>query len=226
MSAILEAIDGEIASLELRLESLRSLRKHAAEIEEADGQMALASVPDPEAEPAPPAELKPKQAVKPPPDAPSEAAKAKPREAGRQTREAMLAEIRKHPEGIAPRDIAEALDRPWGGLKSHAVALLNNGKIRAEGSRKSRRYLPAEADLAPVDANGAKTGPERRVLAALESAPGALTTSEVAANAEVNIGDAGRILQGLSRRQLVRALPRKSETERPRWELPARAEAA
>ena len=67
MSAILEAIDGEIASLELRLESLRSLRKHAAEVEEADGQMALASVPDPEPEPAPPAKLKPKQAVKPPP---------------------------------------------------------------------------------------------------------------------------------------------------------------
>lgn len=131
-------------------------------------------------------------------------------------------------DGLSAAEVAVAVDITPASARGTLIRLVQEGRLLsldAEGGGK--RYRSKEIGLLPIGEDGCKTGVERRLLEAVQAAPVALTTVEVAANAKVSMVDAGRVLRGLAKRGVVRAIPLKTETSPQRWELPVEmAEAA
>lgn len=239
MSAILEAIDTELAAAEAKVDQLRILRQSAADV--------VAPTPEPSPEPSrtatpprPRAARGRRPAQKPPPSDPPRASRRKRTEAERkaddkgsaamrngqakrtQERRAQVIAIVKRRPGLMLSELAEELGTDAGttGKLVHSLAS-GSGILRIEpGQRRAKHVFLREHDMAPADANGAKTEVERKVLAAVQAAPVALTTSEVSSNAGINVVDAGRVLHGLRQRGVVRAVPSRSDNAPQRWEMP------
>jgi hypothetical protein len=131
-------------------------------------------------------------------------------------------------DGVDSIEVAAALDCSRASARGRLISFARAGRlVRFDGEGGGSRYRMKAHGLLPVDESGCKTGVERKLLEAVQRAPVALTTVEVAANAKVPIVDAGRVLHGLARRGVVRAIPLKTETSPQRWELPkVMAEAA
>lgn len=235
MSAILDAIDQElgevvakITPLQERRLKLEDLRAEAAELVGEGTQDAPAEPSSTDTEPEPAVPRRRRQAATPPPSDPPRSAgdngstaTRDGRAAKSQARRAQILELVRMNPGMMQKDIAAKVGIDQAEVSRVLKNLVSHGgPLRAEKAGRAKRYFPREHEVAPADENGAKTETERKVLAAVQAAPVALTTGEVASNAKVNIVDAGRVLHGLRRRGLLRAIPTASETAPQRWELP------
>jgi len=206
VSAILDAIDQELAIARERVNQLEDLRDRASAIDGTVPDVPLSAgggIVDP-----PPKRRRRRQrqkrAQKPKPSAPKPAAITN-RERGEQLRDAILAHLRET-GGAQVKEIAEALSLDPQKVRSQLPNMASNGLVRVEvlgsgGKTSPRLYRPAESDIAPPDQNGARTGPERQVVEAVSGVE--LTESEIAANTEIPEHRVREILAGLCRRGVL-----------------------
>lgn len=131
------------------------------------------------------------------------------RERSMEKRDAILGLLKEHDSLTASEiwDHLVAEDLPRGKnadvLRNELLAMTRSSKIKASG-RPKVYSLGGSTEIAPADCSGAKTGPEKRIVAALEKSPAGLTSREVSLNAEIPIGQIGTMLSALHNRGVIR----------------------
>jgi hypothetical protein len=208
VSAILDAIDQELAVARERVTQLEELRDRASAI---DG--AVSDVPQPESEgggigdPPPKRRRRRQKRTEKPKSSRQSQRGITNRKRGEQHREAILAYVRET-GGAQVKEIAEATGLDPQVVRQQAKNLVSQDSrgLRVEilgsgGPTSPRLYRPAESDIAPADGNGARTGLERRVVEAISGVE--LTESEIAANTEIPEHRVREVLAGLCRRGVL-----------------------
>lgn len=158
-----------------------------------------------------------------PPESPTPASNGSTAKArGRRNREAVLAFIRAHP-GCSRIEIVRGTGVPTNSIGALLNRLISGDQgaknpIRAEGERRQRRYFPAEMPLLPPDADGVKTGDERKIVDVLDEADGPLPPGEIAIRAKVRSDHVPQICQKLTQRGVIERIPPKREGLPPRYQ--------
>lgn len=120
---------------------------------------------------------------------------------GKRRKQQVLDHLREVDGWAAPSDIATAIGEDRGDLSSTFRGLVEEGAIKGRGATKSREYHIGSQITEP-DSNGARTGPERRIVEAIGSVR--LTASEIRHKANIdNSLQAASVLQGLVARGVL-----------------------
>ena len=106
--------------------------------------------------------------------------------------------------GIASKNSARSsLRRMSQGHVGRTLKIIGERPASGSGGRPAKLYAPIETAEAPADDDGAKTGPERRVLAAIREAGGSLDETTLAGAAEVPSATVRTYAGGLVNRQVL-----------------------
>lgn len=146
---------------------------------------------------------------------------------GDANRKRVLDHIRAHP-GTSSKEMMDALGMDRSTIAGHLNKLISvssgQAPVRMQkdpDDGRIRRYYAAQADMAPADESGVKTGDEQKIVDCLEAADGPLPPNELAVRSGIRSDFVPQMAQRLMQRGVIERVPPKRADLPPRYQ-PAR----